>query len=274
MVEKTIIIKSINDAINKCKATDEIRRIGASAVVTNEDGYQTISYDNGMSVTFDLGSNGNSEEEYVLKNITTSEFSLDYLGEDSYDFFQNQMQWILDNYGEEEYERLIRYMCNLASGHGMELLYALRNNLMDLYPKGHYMSNEHYHFVDVMKSMPLPDESFMCLRVTNALHDNDGVNRRIIQDKGYFCTTCGSTMKELAQFADTIDGNPWKIITIVNPNDVVEGVFIGSAVKKGHCGVDWEKEYRFLPGQKFERDVIDERNHIIIQHPRYHKGEI
>ena len=272
MVSKEeIITKSISKHyLVKCRATSKIRKLGSSVKVTIEEGLETYSYDDGTKIVFDHYYTGDNSEIYCLKELSFNNKKYPYLKEDSYEFFKEQKKEIIDKYGDKVWEDFERYAFNFASPYGMELNDVIRNGEFDFWAKempNHYMYMNYHMFRDILDEMSLPDEGFITLRFVNDLHENDGVNRKIVKDKGHFCTSCGSTMDELEEFARR-DRGAWMVFTVVSPDDDVHGGFIGDAVKYATGGFDWEKEFNFLPNQKFERDLIDEVNHIIIQHPK------
>lgn len=277
MVNFEFILKSIDEAVYKCGGSERLKRIGASVKVTQEDGFETYHYDNGMSITFDLGINENGRGEYSLDNIIVGDEKISYLGEEAYDFFKEQKDFIGETFGYKGWDDFTRYVYNFSLGRAFELNSMLRTDfekelkewskLSGRKETGGWMWENHPQFVEIMDSVPLPDESFITLRVVNKLHDNDSLNRRIVKDKGHTSSSCGSPMTKLEDYGDLEDG-AWKIITVVHPDDEVHGAFLGTAFKESSCGYDYELEFNYLPNQKFVRDVIDEKNHIIIQHPK------
>ena len=275
MVNREVILKTITDAIIKCGASSSIRRIGSNYTITTstlpniigstivgELKEEKITYKNGIAVTF-TESDYYGENEFNFKSITIDGEEYEYLGHNSYSFFDYQKQWIIDHYGESEWEFVSKYADYFASTDGMEVNYDLRHNN----PLGddNFLRREHDHFISIVKDLPCDKESSVNIRVVDSLHRNDGISKKIVSDKAHTSTSAGTHLQELMEnFSNSYDA--WKIITLVGKDSGAKGMFFGNSIKET-TGFDWERELHFLPNQEFERLVIDEDNKIIIQKP-------
>ena len=238
---------------------------------TDEDGYRTLIYDDGTEIHFN--SNGD-----IAHFVNSDGVEMDYLFDDSYDFFESQKEAIIDKYGDEGYDFLKKYSNMYASMEGIYMNRYLRglismDEFEELVRGFHnqksdddfgFLWGNHDRFVEMLSSMDLPNENFYSVRVVDRLHDNDGVNKAIVSDKAHVNSTSGADMDDLGIFADTEFG--WKIITDFSGSSNVKGLFLGNPLMDKR-GRDWEMEVNHAPGQKFERVLIDEENKIIVQRP-------
>lgn len=274
MVNRKHISKSIDDAIIKC-ASSSIRRIGSNYTITTttipdkvgetiigESKKETITYSNGVQVSF-IEKDYFDENEFDFQSITIDGQEHEYLGHNSYSFFDYQKQWIIDHYGESEWDFVSKYADYFASTDGMEVNYDLRHN--NPLGEDNFLRREHEHFLNIVRDCPCDRESSVSIRVVDSLHRNDGISKKIISDKAHTSTSVGTRLSDLIDnFTSTSDA--WKIITVVDKNSGAKGFFFGNGIKET-TGFDWERELHFLPNQEFERLVIDEDNKIIIQKP-------
>ena len=289
-MDKSIILKSFDDAIVKCKNSSYLARKIGNSVQHNlnffdeKDGVkmdiETFTYDNGMSITLihnldyqDYGDGKTYQEEWWdIGELNDNGVKYTMLDDQSYDFFEYQKDYIIKNYGKDGWDFFSKYANVYASYEGMNLNGFLRgvinkedinNNDGEFYISDFLMDN-HERFVDMLKNIPADNKSFMSCRVVSKLHNNDSISKKIVSDKGHTSTSLNENEDYYSTFADT-DGC-WKIFTIVNEGSGVNAGFLGSAIQDID-GYDWEREVNFAPDQKFERLVIDEENGIIIQKP-------
>ena len=267
-ITKKIINESINKSITliKCPATGKARKRGSNGVF---DG-SILKYDDGTSVEY--GDDG------TVKNITLDGVDYNYLGQDAYDQFENQKEE-LQNSGEiiigedsdfpyvfeNDYEFVKAYGDSFASVYGLGINDSLRNNedLGEL-----FLGEGHNHFVELCNRMRIDMDNIICLRLQNNInHNTDNITRKIVKDKGHTSTSVGTDFMTLAETFTTHadNGIPWEIYTVVKKGSGVTGLFLGNPLKDER-GIDWETEVNFAPKTRFERDLIDETNHIIIQH--------
>ena len=102
MYKKTI--ENIINLIVKKHSSEKCSRVATahshgSAVTegTDEDGYRTLIYDDGTEIHFN--SNGD-----IAHFVNSDGVEMDYLFDDSYDFFESQKEAIIDKYGDEGYD--------------------------------------------------------------------------------------------------------------------------------------------------------------------------
>ncbi len=263
MVSRELIDKTFNEIINKCKATAKALQIGASATVHESDGYKTISYSNGFEITFSKNTDSDfgTTDEFEMIYLGNGDIRK-YLGNDSYAFFDFQRDWIIEHYGQDEWEFVSVYSNLFASCDGMDINTDLRNDTA--LGEDSFLRREHQHYLDIISNVPCDNSDCFSVRVVDNLHDNDALNRRIVWDKAHTSASVGMTTDEFATFADPY--NCWRIVTLIDKDSGAKGFFYGNSLMEIN-GFDWEKELHFAPKQKFERLVIDEENRIIIQKP-------
>ena len=312
MVKYNYIIRSIDDYI-KCKATAHAKQVGGTAqwekmkleggkwetigLSPNDEEYYKVSYDNGAEIYFNI------DGDVTHLNYPDLEFDENYLGEDSYDFFSDQKQKMIDNFnkgqnldivgedwGEERYKYFVDYCDNFASWRGWDLNKYLRgirdsrgvwdlnrlkselgSSMEDMW--GHD-GGLHDDFCDVVANNDLSGyDDFFTVRRFDRLHDNDSLEKKIVWDKGHTCASVGMVNSDFGNFVDDVD-DAWTVFTIHKKgNKASKGAFMGSALNEARGGdwrgdePDWEKELHYAPNQKFERLIIDEKSKIIFQIP-------
>lgn len=278
MVKYNNIIKAVDDYI-KCKATSIIRQIGGTGNETWKDSewfdeqyISNITYDDGTALEFD-------EDGNITHLTLPNGFSKDFLGNDDYGFFREQRNRLIREYGEEAYDMFGRYADKWATWRGMLVNEYLRGDITKKQLKERFletgviedmefMLDNHSLFVKMCKENDLSAYGdFYTVRVTDRLHDNDHLEKRIVWDKGHNSSSSGADIRDLKDsFAKT--HNPWTVVTVYeHDNGASRGAFIGDVVNLETWGGDWEHEVHTAPNTKFERLLIDETHRIIIQKP-------
>lgn len=305
MVDKEIIIKSIDDAIWKCNNSDKAKKIGSNvSLVTNEKGY-TLTYGDGTSLTFDENNNlinlnreNNKDYPYLQDDCyNTFDYQKDTLkSSETFQFrqktsidFGREYKWESYSY-ENDWDFITDYITNFATYRGMQL-----NKDLARGEKGRLNSHQgivrnlksHNHFVDIERNTPCDTENYVTLRIQTKFYDNDWLDKGYYTNKHHTCMSVGAdTDMLIGIFADSsgphrnspyssgrfYDGGkeiiPWRIYTTIDKNSGVNGLFFGNAVRESpkRSNNDWEAELNLPPNTRFVRDIIDEKNHIIIQH--------
>lgn len=284
MVKYKTILSAIEDYVIKCPATQKIRKIGSQGIRTYKEEFRLnefgdpdfvnllkkIEYPDGTTLEFDLTEHGLP----IITSVKTGDgFQADLLGEKCYQFFQSQKEEIIEKYGPEEWEFMKQYTNSYASKEGKSFnLYKkgliTKEQLLDPekynFPMNltHFLLDNDEHFTNICNDLHLQDyPNFYSLRVAR-LHDNDGVNKKIVSTRsGHSSATVGDEW-EVLNGLHKHDG-AWTIVTLYeNGNEASTGFFMGN-VKTS----DFEAEIHTVKGNKFKRKIIDEENKIIIQEP-------
>lgn len=285
MVRYNNILKAIEEYITKCPATQKIRNMGAQRIVTREEELRynkwgeldlvtftkKIEYPNGITLHTDLTNGG----KMIITGVTLDDgFNAELLGEDSFAFFYPQKDEIIKKYGEEGWEMMRQYTSAYASFEGKRFnLYKKLGLSKDWLfeqekygmnqSKTHYLFDNDDKFHEICNSLKLGDyPDFYSLRV-GRLHENDGVNKRIVTTgNGHSSATVGENW-DMLNILHKVDNTAWTIITVYkNGNNASTGFFMGNT----DVG-DIEQELHTGKKQKFERLIIDEEYKIIIQEP-------
>jgi hypothetical protein len=287
MVSKNIIENVINKSINdieKCKATENAKKIGASCNITieneNNDDYYNFSYEDGTSMKFD--------KDYNLININFDGENYDYYGEDKcYDEFDYQKRRLISNQNEDsnDYESLLNYADDFATVNAWVLNTILRDDNVEesdyiAYQDTLTFKNNEW-FNNLEKNTPADHDNYCAVRITSKIHDNEDLSKRIITDKGHYSTSVGADMDSLIntfgngkrRYGDDYFDKSWKTITLIKKDSGVTGLFLGTALNEGRYAnstyeSDYESELNFPQNSKFERLIIDEKNKIILQVPK------
>lgn len=303
MVNKIVILKAFDDVLTvKCNSSRKARQIGESAVLsTNENGY-TLSYANGMSLEFDSDNNmvnlvDNGADFNYFGDDCYDEFDYQresFQGTGGFTFrrkvrkgLTNEYYWEVHKY-EDDYSFLTDYMTNYATIQGLILNKNLNqgsfgrkqlNSFKDIVNN----NSSHNYFVELEKNTRCDHKNFVCVRVQNRLYDNDSIDKEFYRNKHHTSASVGADINTIME-TFTGDSNPhrrdnarnnikeedlvWRVYTKVGKDTGVHGLFFGNNINDSptRCGDDWEAELNFAPNTKFVRDVIDEKNHIIIQH--------
>lgn len=307
MVKYKYIIQAIDETI-KCRAIAQAEGIGATAqwhemavergkwekigLEPSDKKYWKVTYDNGTEIYFNIRGD--------ITHLTYPDLDFDenYLGEDSYDFFSDQKQKIIDFYndgenlevvgedwGENGYRDFVQYCDTFASWRGFDTNSYLRGLSSYEEFKGSLEGDGfeilwgrdgglHDDFCELVANNDLsgyPD--FFTLRKMNRLHDNDSEEKRIVWDKAHTSASVGMPNDDFETFVDDVDDS-WSVITIHKKgNKASKGVFMGNAINEARAGgwrgdaPDWEKEVHYAPGQRFERLIFDKKSKLIVQVP-------
>lgn len=305
MVSKDIIRKSFEDIISrKCRnSSKKAREIGSSVKLSVHDKGYTLTYDNGMSLNFDennnmvrleddkdypyLGSDAydifNFQKE-ILKN--SGEFS--FKRKERINPFKDDYEWVQEKYSND-YDFLTEYITNFATYQGMALnRFLIKKDYQKLNSFQSIVFNKksHDHFVDLERSIPCDNESYVALRIQTKLYENDNIDKEHYRNNHHISMSVGADTDMLINTFAEKEGGPhrdrvyvdghgsegdrsvWRIYTKIDKGSGVKGLFFGNNVRDSPTRTDndWECELNLAPNTKFVRDIIDEENHIIIQH--------
>lgn len=290
MVKYKSILKVIEQETNKCKATARALKIGESFEET-ENGYK---YSDGTQITLD--------DYGDIKSITLPNGeTLEYMqGEDNFhgkdhEFFKPQKDYLINKHGEETYKELCEFSDKWASWRGIAINQYLYGSityeqLEERFNKAYeqvkgFHGEKEFHgngkeelkwmletekkFNKICSETPLTQygSPFFSVRGTR-LYDNDQITKKIVSYNGHTSASTGISHDDSRMFTGGEDG--WKIITVYETdNKAGNGLFLGNLKNDNNYGVsmDWEHELHSAPKQKFERTMIDEEHHYIIQKP-------
>ena len=292
MVDREIIVKTFDSILLKCSPSDNIRKIGKNVNVaeyTNDKNETVTRYDYGDGISVEVTnavkhiSEVGSDYEYDVEtpvftsiNFNGKEYPiLSKHGErdDGTDsFFNYQKDEILNRYGEDGWEFYKEYANNFATYKGWELNSILRGEHSvddftddeDSISSIRFLVDNHDRFVDMEQHLSLDRDDFVSIRIMGDLHRNDSVGKKIVQDKGHTSTSVVGDVYHYDAYANPDDS--WFVFTLNDKGSGVKGGYLGSAIDEGY-GDDFEREVNYVPGQRFERLVIDDEHKFIIQRP-------
>ena len=272
MVGIEFISKSLDDAIIKCHATDNAKKIGASCTITTEKGDSIFdtkhiyTYGDGTSLTFD--------DDYNLINIGFEGIDYPYyLHRRAYEEFEYQKKSLMTTVDGEEpdefqksigivsdWEYLLEYADDFASVHGFIINNEMRDG-KDIDSEDYYNSwledtdalLNHDWFVKIENKTLADHDNYCAMRVTRNIHDNENLSKRIVQDKAHSCASVGADTESLLRtfgngvmenigsygLSEVTEDNfhdSWKTITLVKKDSGVHALFLGTALNEGrHC---------------------------------------
>ncbi len=276
MVDKNFILKSIEDAIIvKCPTSSKARKRGMDGVLSYNDEFDSnqITYPDGTVVVYD--------DDEGLFSVTIDGKTYDFPGKKSRDYEYEMFQYMKDQLEGMEgilgnntmYQFLRKYFDDYASWLGMDINRAMRKDISLEDVSGIHNWNDvildgHDTVVELERSVRIDNEDYVALRVqSNLNHGNDDIKKLVVSNKAHTCTTVGGDWEEqVMTFGTGSAEGSWKIITLIDKGGGATGLFAGNPIRDER-GKDWEAEINFAPKQKFERVLIDEENHIIIQKP-------
>lgn len=296
MAKYGYLLRIIDYDINKCKATAKAEQIGATAVwetltgdstnvtdfkskVTYRDG--TTAYFNGNDelahITIPNGKEidliGSDEEystrraDYVKERFKDQEKRIkEQLSEDDYDFFttyrdvldSNAFELILnvadrDNWGEKDLKDSIDIL--VGGKENYELLVGGRERYAKLLGTLDLNGYGDFYTVDIKQERrEMGEANWTTVEKNRRIYKNDWNNSASLIDTGQYY----SDGKAPHPFADE-DNVHWTEVTIYEDGN-----------KSNNGLVVWTNTDGFVKtgkGQKFERRIIDEANHLIFQYP-------
>jgi len=285
--------KSFHDNLKlKCPTSSKARKRGMGGVqhgsenpFENEEGIYDITYPDGTKIVL------STVDDIVSLTIDGVEYP--YLAEDCYSDFDYQKD-SLKNSGDvhlkgaenipvdfdNDYEFVKQFADSFATFEGLWLNKHLIQG-DELSPNGRSLplnKKAHEYFVNLEKSNRVDNQNYVTLRYIGSLHTNDSIDKLRYTNKHHTCLSAGGDIEEMeATFGQkkrrnrynqgetvTID-EPFKVYTYIKKDSGVTGLFLGNAIQDVR-GSDWEAEVNLPPKSRFERDLIDEERHIIIQH--------
>lgn len=303
VISKEVILKSIDEAIFKCNSSSKARKIGATVTLSTDDEGYTLSYSNGMSLHFDNDNNminlqTETEDYPYLMDKCYDAFKHqkeELLNSSPFSFIQKSWEggWGSDRnivrtkYSfDNDWDFLCTYAENFATSSGILVNKVLNDpyRSFNAFGKIANVKASHDHFVQLERNIPIDNMSYVALRIQPYLYESDNINKQSYTNKHHTSMSLGSDVNLLLdQFGlshnsphrpmkhgiEAKKGDEWKIYTTVSKDSGVTGLFLGNALKESPTRSnesEWETELNLAPNTKFVRDVIDEENHIIIQH--------
>lgn len=286
--------QSITETINKCKATLQAKKIGATGKwreEIDEEGYHTeiLEYEDGTYIEF-------GEDYGILSyqcNIKGHELTPKNY---NIDFIEASRDKILEKYGEEGLEFYIDYTHFKMSYFGVIFNNYRRGvfnktqlyDNMNWYIQGFetyfnngftkgmngndiadYLYDNNSRYEEMCRELDLNGlDDFMTIRRANQLYPNDSIDKRIIHDKGYSSSSTEYGSIDMIDDALSINSQKgWLIITnYKNGNPANHGMHLGYGEYMNTGSRDWG-EVLNPPNQKMQRLLIDTTNHVIIQEP-------
>lgn len=278
------ILKAVSLEITKCKATALAKSIGATGK-WNINGViggtlDQLTYDDGTVITFN--------EDGSIREVINKDFSKQILNNDSEGFFKHQKDYIISKYGEEEYDFFRRYSERINGVNGDVLNEMLNGkkleDIREDYDMGIGFPSEE-EMNEIMEGLPRYTKilegnnlstygDFFTWNRVSELDSTTDIDKSIVKDKGMTRASVGTTNElfyspftSMGEERTTYDydDNDWTIITIHEHNNDSYGAYIGEMTPFG----EMSKEVKSAPSQKNKRDIIDVKNHLIIQRP-YH----
>ena len=277
-------LKAIKVEISKCKATTLAKTIGATGqwnIYGVKGGtHDQLTYDDGTVITFN--------PDGTIRDVKNKDFSKEILNTDSEGFFKHQKDYIISKYGEDEYNFFKDYSDRLDGIAGDVLNDMLKggkyDELAEKYDMGIGFPSES-EMNALMEDLPRYTKilegnnlstygDFFTWNRFDELDNTNSADKSIVKDKGMTRASVGTTNELFYSYfyapnkertSYDYDDNAWTVITIHEHNNDSYGAYIGETTPFG----DLTKEVKSAPSQKCKRDLIDVKNHLIIQRP-YH----
>lgn len=198
---------------------------------------------------------------------------------EAYKFFKKDKDYL-----KQEQSFLEQYCNDFISWKGLEINSYLREEktkkeIEQIFQENNANLNEFLEstsrFIDIIKNYSDKHQKyegdFYTIQRVDDFDERHSLDKRIVSDKGFTLSSVNADIEELDDIYDVNDG--WTVITYYekNNNDS-EGLFIGQFIEDymsnffdGFC--DCAGFFISLPMQKFERQIIDEDNKMILQTP-------
>ena len=197
---------------------------------------------------------------------------------EAYKFFSKDKDYL-----KKEQDFLERYCNEFIGWKGLEINSYFRGEktkqeINEIFQENNANLNEFLEntskFIDIIKDYSDKnqkyDDDFYTIQRIADFDERHSIDKRIVSDKGFDLSSVNADIKELDDVYDVNDG--WTVITYYEKNNGGNGLFIGQFIEdymnksfKDFC--DWGGFFISLPMQKFERQIIDEDNKIILQTP-------
>ena len=196
----------------------------------------------------------------------------------AYEFFKENNESL-----KNEHDFLNRYAYEFMSWKGLEINSYLRGEKTKQDLENIFMENdslEHLNqllydtdkFIGILRKNDLKkNNSFYTIQRINELDERHRVERRVVSDKGFDIASLGAEIEDLDEVYGVDDG--WTVITYYDKdNKYGKGLVIGQYIEKYlnknfDYFIDWECVFISPPMQRFERQIIDENNKVILQTP-------
>lgn len=297
MVRYRTIVKTMEEYVEKCATSSKARKRGAEFSFDTINTENIITYSDGTTITLD-------RKDGTVKSVTIDGKTHNYLGDEAYNNFKEQETKLkntpakipyFQNYNlrggvmrrtdyETEHDFCKDFSQNFASRSGMDLNKTLYNGeglkewakdtdgrTWDS-PIRMTDSKTHVnHFIELEKANPVDHDDYVGVTYKRELHDSENLEKKSYTAKGFTSMTLGGSTEDLKRtFNGTRDS--WTVITTIDKGSGIKGMFFGKMIsdyryeKYGEADTDWECELNLPPKTRFTRDLIDENNHIIIQH--------
>ena len=296
-----VISKSIQTVI-KCASSSRAKKLGATGVVEVKGNTKTITYDDGTVINLSV----HDDMDDTVDGVSSGGRVYDYLGKDRvHKYFQYQDDYlkkqkaevnefkafnmrggVMNHYEwETEYDFVKSMVDSFATSFGMDInrkfIYGgekLRHYTGESYfgsPIVPMDSDLHVnHLFEIARNNRIDKSDLALVTYTRGFFQENNLDKLSYTKKGYTSTTAGGYDEDLQENFKGTDG--WTIITTVKKDSNTRGLFFGNALKESrtrfHDFYDWEAEVNLPPQTRFTRDIIDEKNHIIVQHIVKQKG--
>lgn len=286
MVKYEYIIKAIKEYLQKCPATLQAKKIGSTGRWTTEtdqwgEEIGVLTYENGTTIKFNKRGivDYYNENEIFYPDMDINLYdqgeSIDYNPKYTEGIYVDFTHFKMSAIGVK-FNEYLRGICTKQDfydyledkiGDGTAPLWGSTfTKGLTGKEMGDFFINNNPEYEKICNEETLNGYGdFITARKVNRLHDNDNINKRIVSDKGYTSSTIRTDDLGSIDYALDIDtDDSWTIITEYhNGNPANHGIALAYAeIKNGFQ--DWN-EIINPPHQKFKRNIIDEKNKIIVQ---------